>query len=270
MATQYAKTKANVTLSKLQNEINVNGTITQVCEYINWKSPDTLDIFMAAALSAPEETELDTVITDHIKENLPSIALGVGSFHFVDDFVGEVVSADWNQLVSGTGSVIAKTTGDEDHGVVKLKSGGNVNRLAHLNWGGGRAINTSHYPRAKIRIKCVDLADSYTRVGFYRDDNDYLFFEKTGTGNWMAISKSGGTATTSNDTSIASSSNWVELVIVVENLNIVKFYVNRILQITHTTDIPTNNLEFSIYQLTTGGAAVRELNVDFVELWQER
>ena len=62
---EYPYTKASVNSTKLTLEIEANETIVTTLEYINWASPNSLSIFFDGTLSGPEETALDTLVSNH-------------------------------------------------------------------------------------------------------------------------------------------------------------------------------------------------------------
>ncbi len=58
----YTRTEENVNCAQLTTQINANATITTNCLGATHHEPDTLLIEFSAAISAAEETELDTVV----------------------------------------------------------------------------------------------------------------------------------------------------------------------------------------------------------------
>jgi len=59
------KTLASVDMELLTTEINENATIVKICEGMTKDDPDSLHIHFDAALSGPEDTELDVVLAAH-------------------------------------------------------------------------------------------------------------------------------------------------------------------------------------------------------------
>ncbi len=117
----------------------------------------------------------------------------------------------------------------------------------------GLTVNFATNPEAMLTA-----AD---RICFQIDDGDASILCKT---------ESGGTETSTDSGLDASDATFVTLGFRVSETGKVKFYVNRNLVATHTTNIPTTEMTIGIMELSGDATGTKSMNVDYVMAAQTR
>jgi hypothetical protein len=160
------------------------------------------------------------------------------------DFVGNNIDTDvWSTAVSGAGSTISIAT-DKQYGEIIME--GNVNggysAFTLKNWS-YRSINVSDNFDVSLRVKAIDNYSSVT-IGLIKDANDQILMYKSGSDNWKVHTYSGGTGTTT-DTGVAQDGNY-HIFRITGTSSEVKFYIDGVLEATHTTNITTEDLTIEV------------------------
>lgn len=124
---------------QLVTEINANVGITVTCDYINTVGDD-VDIVFASALSAGEQTLLDTDVTNHI----PAIEVG----RFTLSMTTEIIGITSTSYIS-VGTVVFPGTTDADVTHIKIiaemDSGGTSYDVRVLNNDNGLTVASGNF-----------------------------------------------------------------------------------------------------------------------------
>ena len=205
---------------------------------------------------------------------LPATHAPSVSEYFHDDFLydpsagnGASTSGLWTPEVSGSGvvaivdssgSLVSIDTGTTNGSVALLKSG----KLMY-------AVSASRAPAIFEWIFSLNTtASAGWRFGLTSandpssDANAIYFLKSDGAGQdnaWSTNTKLSGTPTT-NATAITGTTKR-RFTIVVMSTTSVKFYIDGVLQFTHTTNIPTANLRPCV-RVTNSAAVSRGFNMD--------
>ena len=96
-------------VNQLEQEIIDNTTITVDPDYSQYEEPDQLTVYFPSALSAPQETELNTLVTNHIPVAPPNIKKVDRDYYFLLESVGPCLTAPdggkWRIKVDNVGAI---------------------------------------------------------------------------------------------------------------------------------------------------------------------
>ena len=145
----YNKTKAGANAASLQSEINANGNIAKNCVGITYTDPNLI-IEFDAALSAAEETELDTVVIPAHTGTPPNFQ-SVGKSTLVLQDEKSVVSSGVFEKVWGIRSNPAVLAADE---------GSTLDKTFAQILGEVRCDATGGDPKFRIQEDGVDIVAS--------------------------------------------------------------------------------------------------------------
>jgi len=192
--------------------------------------------------------------------------------YFWDDFIGSDFLVWWVTNVSGTGSLVSIPQGEYIGGQALIRSGNGVGRNATLGWDSQYYVSAGKHLMFEGRLKIYNTTvGAYTEIGFgnWSSGAEVIYFSRDGSSNWYANTVSGGNST-SQDTGVATDTNWHIFKIDCISANEVKFYIDGVLKTTITTNIPTVGLQSFTYQETTSTGANRDLLLDWIELVGDR
>lgn len=224
---------------------------------------------------------LNREVNDHPRgwfSNLP-ISGNTDITQYFNDFLfaGSYAAADWvvTETQAGATQGIAADVLGGALALVNSAADNDVNQLQSAEeW-----VKLSSGKRAwfEIRLKCSEATETDWYVGFATTDTTIIagttdscgFRKDDGATNIYGLTE---TSTTETATSLgaAAADTFVTLGFVWDGKNAVRFYLNRALKATHTTNVPSSNqLALTIMQ-QNGDANARTLTVDYVYVAMER
>lgn len=205
------------------------------------------------------------------------------------DFFTTNTGQDWTMTNVGVGSGVATLTA-ERNGAIQLQSG--TSNSGYTLYAVGDAtiipfVSTRHpYMETRAVLLSALGTAAVRHMGFGNDytaasPNDFIGFRVTGTGNWFAVTRSGGTETTT-DTGIAAALNtwylfrmWVDgrgTRVWMEMLSDANPRVRLFGPVQHTANIPTGGLAMGLRVANPNPAegATRNFGVDHIAAYQLR
>lgn len=201
---------------------------------------------------------------------------GPNLHRFHDDFNGVAIDATnaWTVIkdAGATAGIVADTAGGElalTSTATTENDGASIqgnevwlpatNRVIGLEW--RIKIATAAQIDAFIGLGVNFATDpeaaliAANRIGFQIDDGSAVILCKT---------ESGGTETSNSSTISAVDATYIRLGLLIEGTGSVKFYVDRILRRTHTTNIPATELALAAAQISGQATGTQALTIDYV------
>jgi len=190
-------------------------------------------------------------------------------FKFFDDFFGTSLTAGWNTVTVGTGSVSLGGI----NGYVTLSTGGTTGGNATLNQNAVRSfkITAALDPYMALYAGVTATTQETVRFGFYRNaNNNAMFYYDSGetAGNWTCRCTDGGSLT-EVDSGVAVDTS-LHLFEIDASSSEVKFYIDGSLVATITDDIYTGGGQDVEAYISTKEDATKSLRIDWIEISQNR
>jgi hypothetical protein len=193
----------------------------------------------------------------------------VDEFCFGNTTTGRVGELGWLQVATGSGT-IAATVGVANHpGIYTLSTGTTSGSTQRID------LTAEAYLPADIDsiqgiIRPTVITSAKYRFGLLvstgtlgeGSDGVYFSFSPADSANWRAITESGGVKTATNTTVAVTANNWYFLELRRLSNGNWEFYVNNVLEATHSTNIPTAANEVTFVAENTA-AANKTLDVDW-------
>lgn len=274
-ALKYTGTAASNAASTIEGEVAYdNDTYDLYPVAVTGTIPDDARILLR---SRRGEQEIDFVQTPYpILQGAPIIAW---EDHFDTGSSGTTGIGKIGAIASAAPTII---TGETAHpGIIRLATTAVINTTHHIT--ANSTANTGTFLpaeyqiqfRAWVRPNSTDANTQY-RIGLMPDGTDTtpdngIYFEKAfADTTWHCITRAASVETdTDSATSFAAAWTKVELYKgrsgAAPSASAWKFYINGVLEATHTTNIPTAALKVVIAQITNNAAADKTVDTDWVQ-----
>lgn len=190
---------------------------------------------------------------------------------FWDDFLGDQLDDRW--AVAADPGGIAVVVDAQTGGVIRFTTDGDINDEVSMNWNNIRSLLVQKNVCMEVRLKLnsvtnIDVIIALRQAG---DDNIQFRFDTAVDGNWHAITEDGGVPT-NTDTGVAATTDYTTLRIETRGTPSVLFYIDGVLEATHTTNVPDDagdylNPRFTVQTLENG---IKTADMDYVVVRQER
>jgi len=199
---------------------------------------------------------------------------------FSDDFlkfdtghwvVTEINAADTQLLADTRNGVLVLTSNNQENDGTQIQLG---NGTTGESW--APAAGKNLWFETYIASNDADQNDVF--VGLHIQDTtiiaglgtDYIGFQILDeSASINCISSATSVVTTSSAVATATDAGWVKLGFKVSGTSKIEFYVNDVLEATHTTSIPTALMQLSLAHLS-GEASNNTLSIDYVVMAQDR
>lgn len=231
---------------------------------------------MAVHFTGPVLNAVKTGGTREWFSNLPVCSSPEYVVYFNDFLVAQDYAAtDWVVTEVGAGGTEA-IAADETNGALLLTCDANDNDLVALQsleeWA---KLTVGKRVWFETKLKISDATQSDYFVGLNVTDTTLLastdsvgFLKNDGDTNINA--RTGLVSTTTTDTGFDMTANtYVTLGFYWDGISSVKFFVDRALAATHTTNIPTAKLALSAH-IQNGEGAAKTMTIDYLYVCQER
>lgn len=186
---------------------------------------------------------------------------------FFDDFIGSDLSLQW--VITTDGALSDVDTVNAVGGQIEITSGNIATNSSELSFS-QKTVNKATNTKLKCRIKIDDITQSKVEFGSIDTATNLVRFiyDATGvSGTWNTETINSGTSTL-NDTAYTATTGWTVFEIVYTPSSI-KFYVDRVLRSTHTTNLPTTIMNVYCRQ-ESNTTSTRTTTLDFVKITGDR
>ncbi|MCP8313482.1 MAG: hypothetical protein H3Z53_03800 [archaeon] len=184
---------------------------------------------------------------------------------FFDDFYGSALLPVWT-VSAGTATML-----NEISGAVRLTPLiGNWNSC-RINWNDIPSLSVNKELMIEVRVRAA-LDPIFSKVDIKlvdNDDNYILFVYDLPTPQLVCVTRSGGVSTTTNYPLASRDTNYHTIRIETSPAE-VRFSYDGLLIATHTTNIPTTNLEPAIYAINANTDTQEYDDLDYVYISQDR
>lgn len=188
---------------------------------------------------------------------LPS-SFNLSLCYFYDDFSGSLYD-DRFWAVTGTGSV---ATIDGVGGIIQVRS--NSNSSYFLGHNSFCAFSAAKNAVFETRFRVTNTASVYAEIGL---SGTHYACILSNSGAWNTYTSSAG-GNTSNASGISLDTSWHNIVISTNDTT-VTFRLDGTIIGTHTTNLPTSDLQPYVYISNTAGAT-RDIELDYITVYGDR
>ncbi len=199
--------------------------------------------------------------------------------YFFTDFFGGLTDLTADTLNAWQGLRFGITTGCTGsipagiNGFWRNATGTTSGYICTLSFNDTNQFDDTNNPIVEIPVYVNSGASHTVYVGLSDrsadtagDPTNGVYFKFSGGGNWLAVTRA--TTETSTNTGIAPSTSAFQVLRIEHSTSSVNFYIDGTLKATHTSTIPTANLDLDIFN-QTNTAAAKQLNIDYIKIWQD-
>jgi hypothetical protein len=115
------------------------------------------------------------------------------------------------------------------------------------------------------------VGSTWTADATYGGTTDGAFFRKnTAAGVWSTVTRTGGVETV-NNTAVATNAYHTLRIEMDDNTPNVRFYIDGVLQFTHTTNLPATGtrLGFNVATAMEAATAGLTVDIDYIRVWSD-
>jgi hypothetical protein len=194
-------------------------------------------------------------------------------FFFRDDFIGKQLQDIWDEDGSAGGS--SAVVDGETGGVVRLTTDGDDNDFWYIHWGNILSLSLANHIAVEIKAKAGDPDNAYYYLYLIEGatGNNWITLRTDGTANWKLVSRKAGSTSSTLDTGIAVTTDYVILRIELHThgSDHAHFYIDNVetANSPHSTDIPASYLEPRL-QVYNYEAQVNTFDIDYITVKQDR
>lgn len=185
---------------------------------------------------------------------------------FYDSFGGNGLQAKWLSTTGGTGAITQRNR------YVELDTGGTTGGTARIDFNAKCIGYTTLGPWMDMYAQLSATTQETVQMQLRKDATNIMEFKIDPAGaadNWDAITTVGGVPTTT-DTGITSTTDFTYFsILVFTEASKVQYYINGVLEATHTANVATWNLEPYFYIINKENAS-KKLYVWEVEIQQDQ
>ena len=225
--------------------------------YINPASASADFTLFGVALNGSERFRIDedgdvTVVGNiEVRGSIRNMFNMTARASYYTDFIGDSIPGEWSAVSAGTGAII--TLRDGATGVVRMTSGTSfiANSFLTLGTNSVRAWNSSKNPVIEFAAKTSVMTNNVRHTFIISGNTNSAISEWAGftvqnginSGNYQCTSDDNVAAETTNTAISSTSQHILRLELTSSDI---KFYIDDVLQATHTTRLLSGNLLITV------------------------
>ena len=253
----------------IDTAIDVNGSDNKVLQLKNTVFDPAITLILD--FSGYTGSYLNVYVTENSPRPLANIIHPVIEDHFLGSIVtsGYIGQLGWTTYGSGTVSIIAAEAGH--HGIFRRNS--TIDNVWASFVLGNQLVKQFDIAldfHLVFVVKSRNQSNGEIRFGIASDSivdapSDGIYMDRPAIGgNWHAVTRASASET-DTDTGVASNStNWFTMEIIREG-STVRFYIDHLLEATHTADLPTGAM-FPFAASRGSGGIEGGINMDYFRL----